>query len=286
MVDIRLATLADLPFDTLHTSWVRAFSDYQVRIQLSPAELRHMFRQNSVSLDASVGAFAGEELVGFWVNGLRTIGGRIVAYDSGTAIFPEFRGQGIAELMAKRSVKQLRQLGVEAYLLEVITTNERALQIYRKDGFAVTRTLACYNAPEPRFDAEEPAGIVFTGGPFEPVIAPEFPAAEYRPSWQNTLEAAENIRDAVHAVVARFDSAIVGFGLVDTLRARIMQIGIAPDRWEGPLPSAILRRLWEAVDKREIAMINVEEGAARTSALLARNGFELFITQYEMSRSL
>jgi len=264
-----------------------AFRDYPVDMQMTLEELESLFRQTSVSLDLSAGLFNGDELVGFWINGTREIDGHKVAYDSGTAIIKEYRGRGFSKQLAELSNRLLVQHGVQDYVLEVLTQNETAYGIYLKDGFSVRRKLLCLHTRNPVYtDSALSAGFTLEERPFDPDVAPNLPAMEYEPSWQNATESMANIKDEVIAVLVRRDDRIVGYGLCMTRHGRISQMGVEEDLWESTVPSVILERLCRASQKEEIGAINVDPKATRTLKLFYRHGFELEVDQYEMTKRL
>lgn len=52
------------------------------------------------------------------------------------AVAPEYRRQGIAEKLVKRLMEETRSLGIRTYILEVRVSNQSAISLYRKLGFA------------------------------------------------------------------------------------------------------------------------------------------------------
>ena len=95
--DATVRSLQGISMETLLRATTEAFRDYPVDVQMTLEELESMLRQNSVSLDLSAGLFDGGNLVGFWINGVRVVDGRKVAYDSGTADDQVFYGQHDAQ---------------------------------------------------------------------------------------------------------------------------------------------------------------------------------------------
>ncbi len=284
---ISVRSLQKISVELLHRSANEAFSDYPVDVQMSLDEFVCMLRQNSVSLALSAGLFDGDRLVGFWVNGLRQVAGRTVAYDSGTAICKPYRGQGLSKRLAAESNRLLLEQGVQQYVLEVLVQNELAHDIYLKDGFVDQRRLLCFEADSPQFESiTPPVDVRIEESPFVPDIVEHLPDTEYPLSWQNATASMIAVRQFVHAVLAYRGEQIVGYGLLFTSNDRVSQLGFTAQEWNSPVPSLVLQRLWRACSQSKIGMLNVEPGAEHTLALLERHGFELFIEQYEMSKEL
>ena len=54
----------------------------------------------------------------------------------GVALLPEFRGLGIGETLMRAGIEWARSVGIRKLRLGVFATNDRALALYRKLGFA------------------------------------------------------------------------------------------------------------------------------------------------------
>jgi ribosomal protein S18 acetylase RimI-like enzyme len=65
----------------------------------------------------------------------------------GFAMLPEFRGRGFGHQMLARVVADLVSAGHDHVSLEVATSNERALELYRTTGFETVTTLDYYGVP-------------------------------------------------------------------------------------------------------------------------------------------
>jgi ribosomal protein S18 acetylase RimI-like enzyme len=199
---VTVRDLGQIAMERIHQASTEAFRDYPVDVQMTIQELESMFRQNSVFLELSAGLFDGDDLVGFWINGLRVIDGRKVAYDSGTAIIKEYRGRGLSKQLAVLSNRLLIEHGAQEYVLEVLTQNETAYGIYLKNGFSVRRRLLCLHTHSPVYTNNAlPAELTLEKCPFDPDVVPQLPAMEYEPSWQNATESMANVKDEVLAAL-------------------------------------------------------------------------------------
>ena len=115
----RLLTRTDS--HSLYECFLDAFSDYQVSLQMSEEQFEQRVKRDGVELELSAGAFEGERMIGFYMNGRGTWHGKETAYDAGTGVIPSHRRQGVAQELFDFLVPRLKERGVTQYLLEVIT---------------------------------------------------------------------------------------------------------------------------------------------------------------------
>jgi ribosomal protein S18 acetylase RimI-like enzyme len=132
-------TLENSSYEQLAECFSLAFSDYYFPMELTPEQLRGVLEQSGVDLALSYGAFTEDRLVGFIFNSSSMYHGQKAVFDVGTAVIPEHRGKGVFHQMFQVMEHQLLQADVDAYYLEVLKQNERAIQLYQKHGFAVDR---------------------------------------------------------------------------------------------------------------------------------------------------
>jgi ribosomal-protein-alanine N-acetyltransferase len=79
-------------------------------------------------------------IVGYSASVLRGSEGHIISI----AVHPNYRGIGIGERLLRENVKQLKDLGAKRVILEVKVDNIQALNLYRKLGFKIVKTLKNY----------------------------------------------------------------------------------------------------------------------------------------------
>jgi len=162
----------------LANSFNLVFSDYEVAVNMSCSSLKKMMEIRSVDLKFSYGAFSNnlknktvqnyKMPVSFILCGVRKnfqiikenkkdknnknekkgkTSGRSgkVAYDSGTGTIPAFRRLGIGKNLLKYTIEKLQKAHFDAFLLEVLENNQKAIQLYESQGFTRTRKFLCYN---------------------------------------------------------------------------------------------------------------------------------------------
>ncbi|HEV8428608.1 MAG TPA: GNAT family N-acetyltransferase [Pyrinomonadaceae bacterium] len=276
----RLLSAAD--FHPLYECFLEAFSDYQVSLQMSEEQFEQRVKRDGVELEISAGAFDGERMIGFYMNGRGNWHGKETAYDAGTGVIPSHRRRGVAEKLFDFMVPQLKERGIQQYLLEVLTSNERAVSLYRKLGFDEVRRLAVLRSNEP----------LKTPGEIEDVSLRRLEEPEWdvfcaywdgEPSWQNSIDAVERVRNQCEIVGAFVGEQCVGYGIVFKPSSILMQLAVA----QGFRRRGIGRKILEALSGDGILKTNnVDEDLRGTLAFYKATGFEVVLRQFEMVREL
>jgi ribosomal protein S18 acetylase RimI-like enzyme len=238
--------------------------------------------QTGADLDASSGAFAGDKMVGFIINGIRRFEGALTAYDVGTAMVREYRGKGLSKRLFSVAEEKTLKLGVKQYLLEVICDNEPAYNAYLKTGFKVTREFECFKAGSVNAKTEKRNDIKIEPALFEE-CAPLAPSMlEYKTSWQNTLDAAGAIKDTLACFVARSGKGLVGYAIFQKTRRRMLQIGALPELRTDGVYEMLVDAGARALGNGDITIVNLPNEAVCTKVAVKNCGFGLLIRQYEM----
>ena len=282
---IRYEFLNNTPIATLHQAFLNAFADYQVNMQMPLDQFAFRLRRDGVHTEISAGAFDRDQLVGFCLNGSGTWQGEATVYDAGTGFLPECRGRGMASEMFRFMNPQLKQRGFNQYLLEVLTTNEPAVNLYRRLGFAEARKLAVFRTPTPLCTARTS---------HEQVRLVEIPNWDlYQtfwsgyPSWQHSIEAAERIADSTAIVEYHNEQRCVGYGIVTKSSGLLIQLAVDETYRRRGVGRLLLEALQNCVTASEsIKVNNVDENLKETTAFFEALGFKLVLEQYEMVLNL
>lgn len=276
----RLLTTAD--FHSLYECFLEAFSDYQVSLQMSEGQFEQRLKRDGVELDLSAGAFDGERMIGFYMNGRGIWHGKQTAYDAGTGVVPDQRRRGVAEKLFDFIVPRLKEVGITQYLLEVLISNERAVSLYRKLGFDEVRRLAVLRSSEPLKSLDDVEGVSLRR-----LEEPDWDVFcaywDGEPSWQNSTDAVERAKNQCEIVGAFVGEKCVGYGIVFKPSSILMQLAVAPPfRRKG-----IGRRILAVLSGDEILKTNnVDEELKGTLAFYEASGFEIGLRQFEMIRAL
>ena len=142
MINCRVFTEDDFP--EIYLTMDEAFSDYIVKMEMDSDEYKRKFEFEGVRFKYSVGAFDDEKLVGVTMNAVGNWNDVPTVYDSGTGVIPTYRRKGISTKMFDFIVPRLKESGFKQYVLEVLTENEAARNLYESLDFKVTREFSVY----------------------------------------------------------------------------------------------------------------------------------------------
>ena len=186
--EYEINSLAKISFDEIFETHLKAFKDYP--FQWSKEALLQTIHRRGYDAKISFGAFYKNELVSFTLNGIGKFNNLKTVYDTGTGTVEEHRGKGLASKIFEHSIPFLKAEGVEQYILEVLEENEKAISVYSKQGFAVSRKFDCFriNSNDWNFDFKNIDGIELKEIDFSFQSQMEA-IMDFNLSWQNNFQA-------------------------------------------------------------------------------------------------
>ncbi|ENK0839418.1 GNAT family N-acetyltransferase [Clostridium botulinum] len=275
-------TLENISIETLHRTFLNAFSDYQVKMDLPILKFQYMLQRRGYVAKASMGAFNDETSVGFVLNGVRNWDGKLTAYDTGTGVIETYRKQGITSNMLLNVRQLFKEMGVEQYLLEVIQSNTSALQLYKKQGFKILRELECFHLDKNKYNPITTYKVehvnMINSNEWRELT--EF--WDFVPSWQNSIDSINAVSDAFIYSIVRLDDNIVGYGVIDKKTGDIPQIAVNKNYRRKGIARSILTDLMKNTESYNINVINVDGESRSMKDFLLKLGFEYGVSQYEM----
>lgn len=137
--DLSTTDLEDIVFAIL-----MAFEGYFVTMPSDPVYWEKRFQAARVDWTCSFGMFEEELLIGFIINGIDNKGKEKVAFNTGTGVMPKYRGQKIVDQLYAYAFPILNAKNVTICALEVIQENARAIRVYERIGFSITKEYQCY----------------------------------------------------------------------------------------------------------------------------------------------
>ncbi|EPY2303246.1 GNAT family acetyltransferase [Clostridium sporogenes] len=275
-------TLENIGIETLHKTFLNAFSDYQVKMDLPILKFQYMLQRRGYVAKASIGAFNDDILVGFVLNGVRNWDGKLTAYDTGTGVIETYRKQGITSNMLLNVRQLFKEMGVEQYLLEVIQSNTSAFQIYKKQGFKILRDFECFHLDKNKYNPITTYKVEHIN-----MVNPDDWRElkgfwDFVPSWQNSINSINAVSDAFIYSVVRLNDSIVGYGVIDKKTGDIPQIAVNKNYRCKGIASSIITDLIKNTESNNINVINVDGESRSMKDFLLKLGFECGVSQYEM----
>lgn len=258
-----------------------AFADYIVPFQLNAEQLAFKMSTEDIVPEYSTGAFEAGKMVACIMHGLRATGGKLVAYNAGTGVLPEWRGKGLVSKMYDHLLPFLKEQGVKELVLEVIEGNQAAIRAYEKNGFSIRRKLLCFGGTLP---------VSATHGHYTvlPLEKPDWDMLQVfwdiEPAWQNAAATMEKIMPT--ALGAFAGSELAGYILFNADRKRLYQLAVAPRHRRKGVATQLLSHMQQVLPQEKIQCNNVDEAATGLKIFLEKQGVLNEVNQFEMSKDL
>lgn len=136
--------LGDTDFKTIIDCFLSAFENYFVKMPTDHNFYKQRWKASGVNFDLSYGMFDNGKLVAFIINSIDERQSEMIAYNSGTGVIPDYRGNRLVKTIYDFAIPDLIKNGITKCLLEVITENEKAIKSYEGIGFKKCKHYKCY----------------------------------------------------------------------------------------------------------------------------------------------
>lgn len=284
MADFQFSFLTAQQMPALHQTFLKAFADYIVPIQLDAAQFRAKLRREGIEPGFCVAAFTGGQMAGFILTGLGEWQGKPAAYNAGTGVVPACRGHKLTQQMYTFLLPKLHESSIEICLLEVIQENKPALKSYQSIGMQITRTLDCFRAKKEEIllKAEAPANVCIAQSA-KPnwKVYPTF--WDIAPSWQNTVAAVRRSTHENIVLEARDqEQSLCGYLILYPKNGAIAQLAVTHEHRGNGIGTALLREAVKLTHAPALMCINIDTAGTAITSYLQRRYFKKVIGQFEM----
>lgn len=280
---MEIRSLDNIDFDTLFRGFENAFSDYE--IGFDKEEVRSMLTRRGYNPGLSFAAFVGNEIVAFTLNGIGLFNDIPTAYDTGTGTVKDYRGQGIAGKIFSHSLPFLKEAGIRQYLLEVLQNNHKAINVYRKLGFGVTREFDCFR--------QDICKIINTAAirpdtdfRIEPIDADTVkctsPFCDFSPSWQNTDDSIERGRSELICIGAIHSGRLVGYSVIDSTTGDLTRIAVDREFRRKGIATRLLHKAVSMMKTDFIKVLNIPADDISLHSFLNDRNIPVINRQFEM----
>ena len=277
---MEIRSLAHTDFDTLFRGFERAFADYAIRFD--KGEVHSMLKRRGYNPRLSFAAFDNGEIVSFTLNGTGTFNGLPTAYDTGTGTVDEYRGQRIAGKIFAYSVPFLKDAGIGQYLLEVLQNNRKAISVYRRMNFEVTREFDCFRQTLGLIDARNGNADCSVEQVDTAAIRQMQGCCDFTPSWQNSIDSIARGASDLTCLGAFLDGKMVGHCVFDVHTGDLTQIAVQNEYRRKGIASRLLQEAVGRMKTDFVKVLNIASDDRTMPAFLASRNILLSSKQFEM----
>jgi len=283
---MEIKSLNNICLDELFEAFEQAFGDYEVKI--NKVEFITMLKRRGFDPKASFGAFDKNKIVSFTCNGIGNFYGTPTAYDTGTGTLKDYQGKGLATQIFEYSIPHLKKLGIKEYLLEVLKHNTRALSVYQKSGFKVTREFYYFKCKNEQISKTiKTLDFPYT---LKPIKIHEINSIvnfwDFKPSWQNSLEAIRrDLKDFICLGVFS-ENKLIGYGVFEPLSGDVTQIAVDKQYRLKGIGSLLFQKMLDNNKHNSIKIINTDIECNSITAFLKSKNIEPSGRQFEMIKKL
>jgi len=283
---MNIKSLENAGFEIIANAFNEAFCKYE--IQITKQELSLMLKRRGFDPEFSFGAFDGERLVSFTLNGIGPYNGILTAYDTGTGTLEEYRGKGLTSEVFNYSLPFLKKAGVSQYLLEVLQHNTPAINVYKKQGFITTREFCYYRIKQSDIMLRDYSNSPEFG--FQEISLDQVSCCttfqDFKPSWQNSFESIARSQEEFKFLGAFNDSKLVGYCILEPGSGDITQIAVDKKYRRQGAGTFLLSHALRLNVNEYIKVVNTDINCASISGFLESNSISLSGKQYEMIKNL
>lgn len=283
---MEIKSLGKIDFETIFIAFSKAFADYD--IQQNANELKTMWKRRGFNPDLSFAAFEGENIVAFTLNGIGDFNGTKMAYDTGTGTLKDYRGQGLATKIFEYSIPYLKEANINHYLLEVLQHNAKAVSVYRKIGFKVTREFNYFvwKNEELKNEIKNLDNLysieLFDINKYDSIS--EF--WDFYPSWQNSFESIQRAREDFINLGVFADKKLIGYCIFEPNSGDITQIAVDKAYRRKGIASLLLHEVGKLNKNTNTKLINIDITCSSIVEFLKAKNIEITGKQFEMIKEI
>jgi ribosomal protein S18 acetylase RimI-like enzyme len=283
---MEIRSLAATDPDTIFRAFEKSFADYEV--QINRQQFMAMIKRRGFDPALSFAAFENGEILSFTLNGKGTFNGISTAYDTGTGTLPDHRGKGLATKIFEYSIPFLKKDNIKQYLLEVLQHNTKAVSVYRKLGFEVTREFNYFVQKNEKINAEtKNIDPVYRVRQIDTELVVSLDAfRDFYPSWQNSFESIRRVPRDLITLGAYKVERLCGYCILEPAGGDVAQIAVERENRQKGIGSLMLYEAIQLNKSRIIKVINTDISCTSVTGFLKSKNMGITGKQYEMIRTL
>lgn len=269
-----IKNLKGIPLEKIVECLLIAFEGYFVQMPSDVEYWRNRYKGARVDFELCFGAFKEEQLVGFIINGVDYLDGKLTAFNTGTGVIPAFRGQQVVDRLYAFAIPFFEEKGITNCALEVIQENARAIKVYERIGFTKKRSLNSYKG---EITIPEKDVTIQTVN-FQNLLQGLSEHTLY--AWDFTNEALLLLKDSYTTYTVHHpDKKLIGYFVINPTNGTLAQIESSSENI--PLLLSGIQQV-----ATSIRIVNVDESRMDLIQNLLNCGLENIINQFEMEMAL
>jgi ribosomal protein S18 acetylase RimI-like enzyme len=283
---VKYSMLLQEELPLLHEAFKSAFSNYINEFNTSLEALKYRMRRIGAELDHSIAIRQQDQIVAFIIQAIGSYRGVSTAYNGGTGVVPNSRGNSLSKQLYQFGFEYLVQRGIAQCLLEVITDNEPAFKVYKSLGFEVSREFICYKGNK---------HIKLRGNKDIHLLnvkdrLPDWELYrkwyDFEPCWQNSQDAVIRNFENETIIEAVYRTKTVGFIIFEPIKGTVTQMAVDPAYRLQKIGTQLLRAAGKLIVNNSLILLNVDSKAKPVKHLLHKCGFTEVVRQKEMIKTL
>lgn len=207
---MEIKKLSEYNFEEATQIWNSSFEDYLVNASMTLEQFIARFGLENVSPENCIVGVIDGKPVGFVRSGIKMVHGKKFAWNGGTAVVKNYRGQGIGKKLMNHVLDLYKEKNVELSTLEAFSHNDNAVALYKNVGYQVVDKLI-FLENDGKLEAnsfEYEGNFIDVYGLPQDVQTLSF--YEHFSPWQNQCT---NIRDGLSLIVKDQLGSILGYSL-------------------------------------------------------------------------
>lgn len=269
---MKIKKLSSIQLEEIIDCFLDSFEGYFVEFPKNYSYYKERWKASKVNFDFSYGMFDEDKLVGFIINCIDERGEELVAYNGGTGVIPDYRGQKIVKQLYDYALSDFTKLKINKCLLEVIKENHIAVKAYEGIGFKIVKEFKCFKGA---LNEQEAHNFEISEVSFSDVDWDTIPNQRHY-SWDNHYRSLEQGNNAYYYI--KREGVVQSFFVSSNSNDYILQ-------WECLIDSEEnWRDLFGAIAsmKKLVKINNVDESLINKLNQLTKAGFLCTIEQFEM----
>lgn len=271
----------DVSEDVIFQAFQIGFSDYIIKFDM-PKDffMKRFFGPEGNSLEDSVIALDGDKPVGLNLGGIKIYEGIKTLRCGALCIHPDYRGTEVGKKLFELHKEIAMENDCKQMFLEVIVGNDRAINFYKKKGYAKVYDIVYYSHNNPsEIKGMLPSDLKVEKVSIEVLRALENKITDIHMNWQSDFDYVSQIDGQVHYGLFK-DNELMG-GMSIHPKGRISFLWNSPELRHQGIGKGLINHAVKELGIEKV-VINFSNNASLSGFVKHLNFTKDSISQYEM----